>query len=289
MSSQLSIFIPNIYTGYSEEDIKIVFSKNVGKVTRVDFTPARKRMQEGRPNYVRSTYVRSAYVYFAFFYNTRLTKNITSTVFHSNKGFHYTVSASEHWILLKNRNPVPAYSKTIHHVAHRLQLAEETIDRQSDIIAENTAHIAALKKMHIDLLNQVYRMQDVITTVLTNQQEPFSTEGDQEVYEKFNYMRFNKRYNKRWLLNRDDDGDTINQRKCNLDETSTIVSELDLESEYGYKYVEPDEPTLHYCSEDEDTSSDFDSSAFREYTKEQICPELFGRTVEAEMENYRRR
>jgi len=276
--SSISLYIPIISTRYLEEDIKQIFGYHVGNVTRVDFAPAKQRPGQGVNV---PAIIRSAYVYISCFYRTRLAATIQRTVFGSNRGFRLTVAPREYWILLKNNKPIPACDQNIHQLSQRLQTVES-------IVVSQQHYIESLKKMHIDQLNYGYRMLDTIVELLKDSSDgPFPDMAN--VYEHYNYIRFNKRYNKRWLKNSNDDGDTINQtrrddaeiedfsEKSEKDDfdSSTINSELinDLEySDYSYN---------NFRSLSEDTIPE----ETRDYIEDHIRPSLFGSSVE---EEYRR-
>jgi hypothetical protein len=274
MSSPFSLYIPIISTSYLEEDIKQIFGYHVGNVTRVDFAPAKKRPGQGAnvPNIIRS-----AYVYISCFYRTRLAETIQRTVFGSKRGFRLTVASREYWVLLKNHNPIPHCDQNIHQLADRLCAVESLAISQQD-------YIESLKKMHIDQVNYGYRMLETIVELLKDCSDgPFPDMAN--VYEHYNYIRFNKRYNKRWLVTNNDDGDTINAARRtdaeidddDYDETSTIASEL----------IDGLDCSEHSYSNFRSVSEDTIPEETREYIKEHVRPELFGRTVEEEYrQNY---
>jgi hypothetical protein len=293
MSYQLSVFIPTIYSGYDQDHIKAIFAKNVGRVSRVEFTKARNQYREGRTNYVRTTYVRSAYVHFAFFYNNRLSKLITEKAIHSNSGLKYIVSSHEYWMLMQDFNACPQ-GKTIDRLTKANQHAQNLVSGYLDEIRslynrldENRKSMKELQQKYnnlqldyVELQDELGRTREVASDLM------FAKEhlNMSEVYENYNYMAFGKRCNARWLLNNEDNGTVSNEQKhvAVVDETSTIVSELDLNS--GDEDVINDSDD-EFISEDED---DEDDSELREYIREHVRPELFGRTVEEEMKNYKK-
>jgi hypothetical protein len=276
--SSISLYIPIISTSYLEEDIKQMFGYRVGKVTRVDFAPAKKRPGQGADV---PAIIRSAYVYISCFYRTRLAATIQRTVFGSNRGFRLTVAPREYWVLLKNHNPIPACDQNIHQLSQRLQTVESIATSQQQTID-------SLKKSLIAQMNYNERLLDTVIELLKDSSDgPFPDMAN--VYEHYNYIKFNKRYNKRWLKNHHDDGDTINQTRRNDAEiedfsqqsekddfdSSTINSELINDPEYSdYSYS-------NFRSLSEDTIPE----ETRDYIEDHIRPSLFGSSVE---EEYRR-
>jgi uncharacterized coiled-coil protein SlyX len=222
MSSQFSLYIPIISTGYSEEDIKQIFHQNVGNVTRVDFAPAKSKPGQKLHS---PAIIRSAYVYISCYYRTRLSDNIQRTVFGLQKGFRLTVAPSEYWVLLKNRNPIPSCDQNIHQLAERLRIVENLVSSQRN-------QIETLNHMLIEQGKYSERILDVIVDMLKD----MDTEHLVDMYDiisKYNYIQFGKSYYKRRLLNHNDDGDTINKTRRNdaeIDDddydNSTIESEL---------------------------------------------------------------
>jgi hypothetical protein len=267
--SSISIYIPIISTSYLEEDIKQIFGYHVGKVTRVDFAPAKKRPGQGANVPI---IIRSAYVYISCFYSTRLAETIQRNVFGLKRGFRLTVAPREYWILLKNHKPIPACDQNIHQLADRLRTVESIVVSQQD-------YIESLKKMHIDQVNYGYRMLETIVELLKDSSYgPFPDMAN--VYEHYNYIRFNKRYNKRWLVTNNDDGDTLNKARRNDAEIEDDYSES-LENE------EFDSSTINSELIDGLDCSDHSYSNFRSISEDTIRHELFGRTVENEYnQNY---
>jgi hypothetical protein len=231
-------------------------------------------------------------VYISCFYRTRLAATIQRTVFGSNRGFRLTVAPREYWVLLKNRNPIPACDQNIHQLADRLRIVES-------IVVSQQHYIESLKKMHIDQLNYGYRMLDTIVELLKDSSDgPFPDMAN--VYEHYNYIRFNKRYNKRWLKNSNDDGDTINQARRNdaeIDEDDYTINEArrnegDIDdfdsSTIASELINGlDDYSDHSYSNFRSISEDTIPEETRTYIKEHVRPELFGRTVEEEYrQNY---
>ena len=290
MSYQLSVFIPTIYSGYDQDHIKAIFAKNVGRVSRVEFTKPRTR---ANATYVRNAYVRSAYVYFAFFYNNRLSKLITEKAIHSNSGLKYIVSSHEYWMLMQDFNTRPQ-GKTIDRLTKANQHAQNLVSGYLDEIRslynrldENRKSMKELQQKYnnlqldyIELQDELGRTREVASDLL------FAKEhlNMSEVYENYNYMAFGKRCNDRWILNNEDNGTVSNEQKhvAIVDETATIVSELDLNSGDEDVINDSDDYTSETDEEDEDDSE------LREYIREHVRPELFGRTVEEEMKNYKK-
>ena len=281
MSSQISLYIPIISTSYLEEDIKQIFGYHVGKVTRVDFAPAKKRPGQGANVPI---IIRSAYVYISCFYRTRLAETIQRNVFGLKRGFRLTVAPREYWVLLKNHNPIPHCDQNIHQLADRLCAVESLAISQQSVISSQQLQIDSLKKVYIDQLNYNERLLETIIELLKDSSDGPSPDMA-NIYEQYNYIKYNKCYNKRWLKHSADDGDTINASRRNeadiddddYDDSSTIASELI--------------DGLH-CSEDSysnfrSISEDTIPEEPREYIKEHIRPEIFGRTVEEEYrQNY---
>jgi hypothetical protein len=309
--SSISLYIPIISTSYSEEDIKQLFSYHVGKVTRVDFAPAKKRPGQGENVPI---IIRSAYVYISCFYRTKLADTIQRNVFGSKRGFRLTVAPREYWVLLKNHNPIPSCDQNIHQLADRLRAVESLVISQQSVISSQQLQIDSLKKVYIDQLNYNERLLDTIVELLKDSSDgPFPDMAN--VYEHYNYIRFNKRYNKRWLVTNTDDGDTINKSRRNDAEIDDDYSESS-ENVIPTRSSE-NEGLSHILGSEADENDDFDSSTInselidgldcsensysnfrsvsedtipeetKTYIKEHVRPELFGRTVEEEYrQNY---
>jgi hypothetical protein len=284
MSSQYCLYVPIISTTYLEDDIKRIFDADIGKVTRVDFAPAKSK--PGQLNTVPAI-IRSAYVYISCFYRTRLAANIRSTLYGLNRGFRFVLTSREYWVLLKNRNPIPTCEQNIHQLAERLRKAESFARFQQKTID-------SLQNSLIAQMSYSDRMLETVVELLKNTSDgPFPDMAN--VYSQYNHVRFNKRYDKRWLLSHDDDGDTINLARRNASEieddytinearrtdgddfdSSTINSELINDTEYSdYSYS-------NFWSLGKSTIPE----EMRDYIQDDVRPEIYGRTVEEYTHNY---
>lgn len=150
-----SMYIPRVASYYTEECIMNTFENmGIGQVRRVDF-----RDLETETNYV------SVFVHFTAIYDTDIATNIVNVLGYSDTGKDNSCfklylnphTSNQHWILLKNKTPVPETNLNIHQVVENARILEERVAEQEEIIAQLNQDIEFLK-------NGVVFLRDYILT-----------------------------------------------------------------------------------------------------------------------------
>lgn len=151
-----SMYIPRVASYYTEECIINTFENmGIGRVRRADF-----REIETETNYV------SVFVHFTAIYDTDIATNIINMLgYRDNDNSCFKLylnphTSNQHWILLKNKNPVAETILNIHQVVENARILEERVAAQDEVIAQLNQDIEFLK-------NGVVFLRDYILTSST--------------------------------------------------------------------------------------------------------------------------
>ena len=118
-NAPLSLYIPRISAqNNSLLHIHQVFDQLFGRVKRIDYN-------EPVNNYM------SIFVHFDYWYDCckELVKKLEN-----NDSYRHYVSATEYWIFLKNKTPIPDTLLNIHQIAENAKILEKTVIDQSEQI-----------------------------------------------------------------------------------------------------------------------------------------------------------
>lgn len=145
MSSNSSIYIPRLSSGYTFESIKqIMAAYDIGTVTRVDFTPINKK-----PGFIENIddNIISAFVHFSdpilcidgryhFDTYTKYINNQFWDVINTGQPFRLQINSNEYWICLKNKNPVKKTLMNVHQIVENARFLEILVQSQVSKIEE---------------------------------------------------------------------------------------------------------------------------------------------------------
>jgi len=90
----ISLYIPHVFANLSNEIVKNVFEKKIGKVKNIDFVS--KMGQDGKP-------YNSVYIHFEHWYDTPLTAKFQDEVIDPNKVARLVYETPWFWIVLENK------------------------------------------------------------------------------------------------------------------------------------------------------------------------------------------
>jgi regulator of replication initiation timing len=137
-----SLYIPTVKKVYSEElIINICWKLGAGTITRIDFVPIMKT-NEGQEEPVEDPVYRQAFIYTKSYWALVITDSIDNTGsyrMYPNLPFNTEpTKATEYWLLLKNKTPVPYATTTlnIHQLAHNNGLLETKLAEMETKLAE---------------------------------------------------------------------------------------------------------------------------------------------------------
>jgi hypothetical protein len=132
-TSPVSLYIPRISKGYSEQDVIDAFNDiGIGQVTRVDFAPL-VPIAPGQRESAESlrTPFHKAFVHMEYLHDTDIGWTINDTVVGADNSCRVYPNPKEYWILMNNKMAVPATNLNVHQIAENHRFLENTVMAQS--------------------------------------------------------------------------------------------------------------------------------------------------------------
>lgn len=202
-----SFYIPRINSIHTEQSVRMIFDySGIGTISRVDFTPI-----NSRPGFGVNTYnaFRSAFVHFNVIYDTEFANFIIANA-ESGKSYKYYTNngRGEYFLILKNNNPVPETMMNIHQVVDNCRVLEERVAEKSNsietLIDQQVEKVAALEATVLKQSGDIERLQEVIYHLIGKTFNHATESGS--IFSNYNYMKFAKPEEKRFLIDQSDDG-----------------------------------------------------------------------------------
>jgi hypothetical protein len=193
-AKNFSIYIPRVPTGYNVPLLEHIFNRDVGAVERVDLMPCENAKWADRANPSRR--FNKAFIHLKYYYNYDLS-NLIINAFTHDAAYYWHTQPREYFILLKNRNPVPSTILNIHQVVDNCRLMEDQLSSSKQEIAELKTMVADLEEKNDRMIQELVQVFGVLHNngILK-----------QSAYGKYNYMKYGKFIDTRYLILPDDDG-----------------------------------------------------------------------------------
>ena len=234
-----SIYIPRISTKFSKYDVETELSRSFGPIYRIDIVNIGQR-----PGFQQTTIAADALYYAAFVHVSNHWSPFAYEVFSQldeGSAYYYWVNTydeeDDQWVLLKNLNPIPDTTMNIYQVVENCRLLETQVDElsfknytQETTILHQKKTIGELESVVKRQTGEIERIQDVIYQMLGGL---FDQNTQMHMIRDYcNFMKFGCHNSKKWMQNKDDIGDELDESDSDESSVSKILKKKLLVEQY---------------------------------------------------------